>query len=140
MHIALAKAYLAKGLLARADQQLDLAEGAAPQQFSAYYEQLGTDLHLVRGQLRLRQGRLPEAAKELEAAVTAKPDSGLAHRYLSEVYARQGLREKAADEAALAAKYGSPVPPAGAAPARSSAPPAGTSGRSSAPARGRGAQ
>jgi predicted Zn-dependent protease len=100
---------------------------------------LDTDLHLERGQLRLRQGRLPEAAKELQAAITGKPDSGPAHRYLSEVYARQGLRAKAADEAALAARYGSPVPAASAAPARSSAP-ASTNGRSNAPARGRGPQ
>jgi tetratricopeptide (TPR) repeat protein len=111
MRIKLAGAYRARGQLAKADDQLTLAQPASgAMQFSAYYQQLAADLELERGRLRLDQGRLKDATTALVNAVAAKPDNGVAHRFLAEAYLRQGLRAKAAEEAALAEQCGSPVP------------------------------
>ncbi len=56
------------------------------------------DVHLSRGQRFLSQGRMPEAERELDEAVSLSPQSSEAHLLLGQVYESEGKHPEAARE------------------------------------------
>lgn len=129
IHVELARAFRLKGAIAQAEEQLASARPQAGNvQASGADERIDAAYNLETGLLRLQQNRLPAAADALGKAVTLAPNDGEGHRALAEVYARQGARAKAREEAAQADALGAPIsaelraqlglPPAPAAPAK----------------------
>jgi tetratricopeptide (TPR) repeat protein len=111
MIIALARAYRLKGQLARAEEVLAHARELVPATaVSGADQQAQRDLHLEDGLIRLARGQLAAAGKALQKVVDLDSSFGPGHRYLAEVFLRQGLYAKALDQATRAEKLGSPLP------------------------------
>jgi tetratricopeptide (TPR) repeat protein len=82
------------------DRALGWAEQAvklAPRDFIA---------HNIYGRILLGLDRIPEATRELEAAVRLEPASAEAHFHLASAYNRAGRREEAAQQREIFAKLG----------------------------------
>jgi len=109
--IPLAHAYREKRQLARADAALKTVRSiVGTAAVSGADQQLQRDLYFEEGVLRLEQAQLEPAAQALRSALDADPTYGPAYRYLAEVYLRQGLYNRAQDQATRAEKLGSPLP------------------------------
>lgn len=109
--IVLARAYRLEGALEKADQQLAIAEPPEQaKQPTGAYQKLMVDLNVERGQVRLQQKRLADAATALRAAIDMDPASAAAHRYLAEVLLRQGQYKSSLEHATQAGKLGMPLP------------------------------
>lgn len=97
LHIQLARAYRLSGSLQKADAQLALAApgGAAAPAASDYQRlRIEFDLHLERGLLRLRQGKLAAAADAFKKVLEMDPNNEAAQRGLAEVRRRQAAAKK----------------------------------------------
>jgi len=95
MHIALARAYRAKGLLEKADAELTLGKPkrTALSDSSDYpYQQVELDFHLERGMVKLQRGQLAAAAEAFKKVLELDPNHEAATRELAEVNRR--LRAK----------------------------------------------
>ena len=61
-----------------------------------------TQILLVRGQLRLDQGRLDESIQDFQKFVTAEPKSAMGHYLMAEAYTRQGNTSQAESQLRMA--------------------------------------
>ncbi|HEX4036916.1 MAG TPA: tetratricopeptide repeat protein [Acidobacteriaceae bacterium] len=82
--------------LAEAEQLLDAALRAVPNQPEAHYE---------RGVLRQRESQWKESIPDLQTAIRLKPNYAAAHYRLALAWARTGARDKAREEIGLQQKY-----------------------------------
>jgi tetratricopeptide (TPR) repeat protein len=113
IRIQMARAYRSKGLLDSADAQLKLArpKGTTTLASSLYqHQQIEFDLTLEQGLVRLKRDQLEEAASAFRKALSMDPNHGLANRYIAEVYLLQKRYTLASEHAALAEKFGAPLP------------------------------
>lgn len=110
--IQLARAYRLKGEFATAEQPLAHARTLMGQAVSAADQQVERDWYLEDGVLRLQTRQLAAAARSLKKVVDLDSSFGPGHRYLAELYIRQGLYTQAQDQAVRAEKLGSPLPAA----------------------------
>ena len=92
-HITLSRAYRAKGLLARAVKELQLATPTGTAGLSALYQNIESDLYMEEGLVRMQQGRLEAAAESFQRVLDADSTHEPAKRQLAEV--RKRLQEKA---------------------------------------------
>jgi cytochrome c-type biogenesis protein CcmH/NrfG len=92
-HIRLSRAYRAKGLLARAVQELELAKPTGPAGLSALYQNIESDLYMEEGLVRMQQGRLEAAAESFQRVLNADSTHEPAKQQLAEV--RKRLQERA---------------------------------------------
>lgn len=92
-HIKLSRAYRAKGLLARAVKELQLAMPTGTAGLSALYQNIESDLYMEEGLVRMQQGRLEAAAESFQRVLDADSTHEPAKRQLAEVQKR--LQEKA---------------------------------------------
>jgi len=90
IRIQLARAYRMKGLLAKADEQLTIAtpKGAALASSLYQHQQVEFDLYLELGRLRLRQGRLEEAAAAFQKVLDMDPSHQATKEHLAEAQLR----------------------------------------------------
>ncbi len=110
VRVQLVRAYRLKGLLEKANEQLELASPQKSMTLTTpVYQQVQSDLYLETGLLRLAQGQLVAAAAALKKVLGMDANSGPAHRGLAEVYLRQGHYPQATEEGALAEKLGAPL-------------------------------
>ena len=109
--IQLARAYRLKGDVARAELPLAHARTLMGSAVSAADQQVERDWYVEEGVLRLQTKQLDAAARDLKKAVDLDSSFGPGHRYLAEVYIRQGLYTQAQDQAVRAEKLGAPLPP-----------------------------
>lgn len=111
--IDLARAYRLKGELSKAEAPLAHARSmVGPTAVSGADQRIQRDLNLEEGLLRLELKQFDAAARSLRKVVDLDASFGPGHRYLAEVYIRQGLYTKAQDQALRAEKLGSPLPAA----------------------------
>ena len=113
IRIQMARAYRSKGLLDSADAQLKLAapKGTTTLASSLYqHQRIEFDLTLEQGIVKLKRGQLEAAASAFRKSLSMDPSHGLANRYAAEAYLRQGRYALASEHAALAEKFGSPLP------------------------------
>jgi tetratricopeptide (TPR) repeat protein len=61
-----------------------------------------TQVLLIRGQLRLDQGRLDESIQDFQKFLTAEPKSALGHYLMAEAYTRQGNANQAESQLRMA--------------------------------------
>ena len=109
--IRLARAYRLKGQLTNAETWLTRARTLVPPTaVSGAEQQTARDLAFEEGLVRLKLGQFDVAARNLRKAVDADPNYGPGYRYLAEVYLRQGLYDRALDQATRASTLGSPLP------------------------------
>lgn len=92
-HINLSRAYRAKGLLARAVKELQLAMPTATAGLSALYQNVESDLYMEEGLVRIQQGRLEAAAESFQKVLDSDSTHEAAKQQLAEV--RKRLQEKA---------------------------------------------
>jgi tetratricopeptide (TPR) repeat protein len=113
LRVALARAYRLGGRLAEAEQQLAQAlPPGANREASEFYETVEADIHLETGLIRIAQKRDDEALKDLTTAAELRPTHGPTHRYLAELYLRQGQRAQAVTHATTARDAGETLPAA----------------------------
>jgi tetratricopeptide (TPR) repeat protein len=96
LRIQLARAYRSKGLLAKADEQLQVAAqkgGDAVASPFAQQRQIEFDFQIELGRLRMRQGRLDAAAEAFRKALEMDPSHAAAKQHMAEV--RKRLQERA---------------------------------------------
>jgi tetratricopeptide (TPR) repeat protein len=110
--IQLARAYRMKGDVARAELPLAHARTLIGQAVTTADQQVERDWYVEEGVLRLQMKQIGAAARALKKAVDLDSSFGPGHRYLAEVYIRQGLYTQAQDQAVRAEKLGSPLPAA----------------------------
>lgn len=111
--IDLARAYRLKGELSRAEAPLaHVRSMVGTTAVSGADQQIQRDVYLEEGLLRLELKQLDAAARSFRKVVDVDASFGPGHRYLAEVYIRQGLYTKAQDQALRAEKLGSPLPAA----------------------------
>lgn len=109
--IFLARAYRLKGEPGKAEAPLAQVRSMVGSiAVSGGDQQIQRDLYLEEGLLRLQSKQLEAAARSLRKVVDLDSSYGPGHRYLAEVYIRQGLFTKARDQAVRAEKLGSPLP------------------------------
>jgi tetratricopeptide (TPR) repeat protein len=98
IRIQLAHAYRMKGLLTRADEQLTIAmpKGAALASSLYQHQQVEFDLYLELGRLRLRQGRLEEAAAAFQKVLDMDPSHQATKEHLAEAQQRLQKRKTGA--------------------------------------------
>jgi cytochrome c-type biogenesis protein CcmH/NrfG len=92
-HIKLSRAYRAKGLLARAVKELQLATPTATAGLSALYQNIESDLYMEEGLVRIQQGRLEAAAESFQKVLDSDSTHEPARRQLAEI--RKRLQERA---------------------------------------------
>ena len=92
-HIKLSRAYRAKGLLARAVQELQLAKPTGPAGLSALYQNVELDLNMEEGLVRVQQGRLEAAAESFRKVLDTDATHEPAKEQLAAVQKR--LQERA---------------------------------------------
>ena len=111
IRIELARAYRSKRLLAKAEEQLTLAEpNAAPALASTADQQIESDFYQELGLVKLQAHQLAAAAKAFRKVLDIDPNHGPANRALAEVYLLQGLYARALECAIRAEKAGFPLP------------------------------
>ncbi len=113
IRIQLARAYRSKGLLVKADEQLELAapKGRATLAPSYYqHQQVEFDLYLEKGLVKMQRGQLAAAAEAFKKVLEMDPNHGPTNRYLAEVYLLRGLYTQSFEHAARAQKLGFPLP------------------------------
>jgi Tfp pilus assembly protein PilF len=94
-----------------ADTWLTRARSIAPSTaVSGADQQVQRDLSFEEGLIRLKQAQLLAAARSFKKTVDVDPNYGPGYRYLAEVYLRQGLYDRALEQATRAEKLGSPLP------------------------------
>ena len=109
--IDLARAYRLKGEPSKAEAPLTQVRSmVAPTAVSGGDQRIQRDLYFEEGLLRLQLNQLEAAARSLRKVVDLDSSYGPGHRYLAEVYIRQGLYTKAQDQALRGEKLGSPLP------------------------------
>ena len=109
--IYLARAFRLKGELSKAEAPLTHARSiVGPTSLSGADQRIQRDLSFEEGLLRLQLKQLEAAARSLRKVVDLDSSYGPGHRYLAEVYIRQGLFAKAQDQALRGEKLGSPLP------------------------------
>jgi len=112
LRIQLARAYRSKGLLDKAEAELNRAQPAPNSALAASYvehQQLELDLYVERGLIKMKRGQTTAAVDAFKKVLAMEPNHGPTNRYLAEVYLRQGQFKLASDHAARAAKAGSPL-------------------------------
>ena len=92
-HIKLSRAYRAKGLLARAVKELQLATPTGTAGLSALYQNIELDLYMEEGLVRMQQGRLEAAAESFRRVLDVDASHEPAKQQLTEVQKR--LQERA---------------------------------------------
>lgn len=113
LRIQLARAYRSKGLLDKAEAELNRAQPTPHAALAGSYvehQQLELDLYVERGLVKMKRGQLAAAADAFKKVLGMDPTHGPTNRYLAEVYLQQGQFKLASDSAARAAKAGSPLP------------------------------
>ena len=113
LRIQLARAYRSKGLLDKAEAELNRAQPAPNGALAASYvehQQLELDLYIERGLIKMKRGQAAAAADAFKKVLAMDPNHGPSNRYLAEVYLQQGQFKLASDYATRAAKAGSPLP------------------------------
>lgn len=109
--IQLARAYRLSGDLSHVEAPLAHARSMIGETaVSAADQQIQRNLYLEEGLLRLQLKQLDAASRSLRKVVDLDSNFGPGHRYLAELYIRQGLYAKAQDQAVRAEKLGSPLP------------------------------
>jgi len=112
LRIQLARAYRSKGLLDKAEAELNRAQPAPNSALAASYvehQQLELDLYVERGLIKMKRGQTTAAVDAFKKVLAMEPNHGPTNRYLAEVYLQQGQFKLASDHAARAAKAGSPL-------------------------------
>ena len=113
LRIQLTRAYRSKGLLEKAEAELNRAQPRPDGALAPSYvehQQLEFDLYIERGLIRMKRGQLAAAAEAFKKVLEMDPSHGPTNRYLGEVYLQQGQFKLASEYAARAAKAGSPLP------------------------------
>jgi tetratricopeptide (TPR) repeat protein len=113
LRIQLARAYRSKGLLDKAEAELNRAQPTPNSALAASYvehQQLEVDLYVERGLIKMKRGQPVAAADAFKKVLAMDPSHGPSNRYLAEVYLQQGQFKLASEHAARAAKAGSPLP------------------------------
>jgi tetratricopeptide (TPR) repeat protein len=110
LRIQRARAYRSKGLLDKAEEELNLATSAGTAPLSApFSEQVRFNFRLEQGLLKLQQGELETAAGIFRKLLDIDPNHGPTNRHLAEVYLRQGDYQRSSASAARAEKLGFPL-------------------------------
>ncbi len=92
VHVQLSRACRMKGLLEEADKELELARPSSTAGSAAIYRGAESQFYMEEGLLRLRQGRLQEAAGAFERVLTIDPGDAIAKQRLADT--RKALRRK----------------------------------------------
>ena len=112
MRIQLARGYRLKGQLARAEEQLKVAEPRVSTVVAtsfAHQPQVEFDYLFEHGMIAARRGRLTAAVEAFKKALDVEPDDAAAHRELAQVYTRLGNTKLAAQHAARAKALGASI-------------------------------